>query len=278
MKPITTASCIVHLPAIIALACAGAAIIQPAAVALTTYTWAGAPGGATWDTTATNWSGGTDPWNSTNGPNDIASINGGTINVSGNVYASGILFTGVTQNGISTLILSGTNSSFLGTFTLTQGTLQFNSTSAFGGGGGDTVNVSAGGAVVLNGATDISSLVGRVTTTSTGAIALNVNSSTAIDFNAAGLTAASLGASGGTRTYSGTLTPAGSTYRLGGAVGTLTLTTSPLAGDNSLVVNGTTAGTSAVDIAVANTYTGTTTLNGGTLILSVAETPARPAR
>lgn len=205
--------------------------------------------------------------NNTGTITNVNSANGNTT-ISGPI---GGLVTQVIQSGTRPLILSGTNSSYTGTFTVTQGVLQFNSTAAIGG-TGQNVTANAGGAVVLNGVSDISALVARVATASTGAIALNTSSSVAIDFNAAGLTAASLGASGSI-TYSGTLTPAGSTYRLGGAVGTLTLTTSALSGGNSLVVNGTTAGASTVVLSVVNTYTGTTTLNGGTLNLNMAETP-----
>ncbi|MEI6604462.1 MAG: autotransporter-associated beta strand repeat-containing protein, partial [Verrucomicrobiota bacterium] len=202
-----------------------------------------------------------------NNAGKVTNTNSNTTTISANIGAA---VTGVTQNGTSTLILSGTNSGFLGTFTVTKGTLQFNSALAFSGGAGGTVNVSSGGAVVLNGATDISSLAGRIVTSSTGAIALNVSSSAAIDFNAAGFSAASLGASGSV-TYSGTLTPTGSTYRLGGAVGTLTVSSATLTGSNSLTVVGTPAGTSTVVLSGANTYTGTTTLTSGYLNVGITE-------
>ena len=205
-----------------------------------------------------------------NNTGTVINTSNNTVTISATI---GNAVTSVTQNGTSTMILSGTNnggSDFNGTFFITKGTLQFNSTAAFSGGAGDTINIATNGAVVLNGATNITPLLGVVTTASTGAIALNVNSSDAIDFNAAGLTAASLAASG-TRTYSGTLTPQGATYRLGGAVGTLTVSSATLTGANALTVVGTTAGLSTVVLTGANSYTGTTTLASGYLNVGVAE-------
>lgn len=205
--------------------------------------------------------------NDLNNTGTVTNTNTALTTISANIGAA---VTGVTQNSTNTMILSGTNSGFLGTFLITKGTLQFNSTAAFGGGAGDTVNVAVNGAVVLNGATNITPLLGVVTIASAGAIALNVNSNDAIDFNAAGLTAASLAASG-SQTYSGTLTPQGGTYRLGGAVGTLTVSSATLTGSNALTVVGTTAGLSIVALTGANDYTGNTTLSSGYLNAGVAE-------
>lgn len=75
-----------------------------------------------------------------------------------------------------------------------------------------------------------------------------------------------LGATGRAR-YSGTLTPSGTTYRLGGGGGTLTII-SPLTGDNDLNIdaNGTLPG--AVILAATNTFRGGTTITNGTLILA----------
>lgn len=57
-------------------------------------------------------------------------------------------------------------------------------------------------------------------------------------------------------TYTGTITPADSTYKLGGGTGTLTLPDAQLTGANSLVVKN--GGT--VQLMGANTYTGSTTV------------------
>ena len=76
----------------------------------------------------------------------------------------------------------------------------------------------------------------------------------------------SLGASGAA-TYSGTLTPAGTTYRLGGGGGTLTFTPS-LTGSRSLAVSG--PGT--VVLTRSNTYTGGTSVQVGILVASNGST------
>ena len=59
-------------------------------------------------------------------------------------------------------------------------------------------------------------------------------------------------------TCSGTLTPANSTYRLGGGGGTLTVS-SVLSGANGLLVNGN------VNLTGANTYSSGTTISAGML-------------
>lgn len=95
-------------------------------------------------------------------------------------------------------------------------------------------------------------------------MALGANSSNALDFNAASLGSVSLGAIGSS-TYSGTLTPAGSTYRLGGGGGTLTFS-SQLTGANALAVSG--PGT--VVLTTTNTYSSGTSVNSGTLTMGDA--------
>ena len=127
------------------------------------------------------------------------------------------------------------------------------------------MTVNSGGTAAANFAID-QAFLGRIVTTSAGVVALNVNSANNLDLHAAGanLTAARLGA---TRafTYSGTLTPNGATYRLGGGTGTLTVS-SALSGANSLDVGlgGTASGTVASTNA-GNNYSGGTSVNGGTL-------------
>ena len=174
----------------------------------------------------------------------------------------------LTLAGSGTVILNGTNS-YTGGTVINGGTLVFG-TSAGIAGSGQNVTVASGATVGFGFAVDQTTL-GRLTTTSAGAVALGVNSANNLDFSAGtgvGLPL-SLGAVlGTTDTYSGTLTPFGTTYRLGGGGGTLIVGTALAGGGNSLVVGGkSSAGSSltgAVTFATAGTYGGGTTINTGT--------------
>ena len=111
---------------------------------------------------------------------------------------------------------------------------------------------------------------GKIATASAGALALTGTDSEAISMGS--YASLSLGASGAD--YSGTLTPSGSIYRLGGGGGTLTLT-SALTGTSpsrSLVVTG--PGTVNLT-STGDNYTGGTTVNGG--LLEFGSTGAIPS-
>jgi autotransporter-associated beta strand protein len=94
---------------------------------------------------------------------------------------------------------------------------------------------------------------------------LTGNSSESIDFTA--YTNLMLGASSNV-TYTGTITPSGGTYRLGGGGSTLTLSNAnALTGTNGLVIGATNTGivaSGAVNISNSNNLSGATTINGGT--------------
>jgi autotransporter-associated beta strand protein len=185
--------------------------------------------------------------------------------VKGIISGAGI---GLIKTGAGKLALSGSNS-YTGNNDINDGVLQFNAPAAIGGGTARNVTVNSGATVAFGPAygTLQSTLASRIANTSAGTIALTADSSEALDFSSAGadLTAASLGAVG-TAIYSGVLTPNGTTYRLGGGGGTLTVS-SNLTGNNSLVVHG--AGSSGtVVLSGTNNYTGTTTVNPGVLSIS----------
>ena len=102
---------------------------------------------------------------------------------------------------------------------------------------------------------------GKIATASAGALALIAASDTET-INMGSYASLSLGASGNV-TYSGTLTPSGTTYHLGGGGGTLTFSPA-ITGATSLIVSG----PGAVVLTGTNTYTGGTTVSGGTLDFS----------
>jgi autotransporter-associated beta strand protein len=171
------------------------------------------------------------------------------------------------QTGAGTTTLSGTNS-YSGGTRVNAGNVVFSATSAIPAGG--TVLIGSSGAVNVTGAySNVSGWLGsgKISPTSSGALALTAASNENI--NMAGYPKLSLGAASPVTTYSGVLTPAGSTYYLGGGGGTLTFTPS-LTGSSSLVVNG--PGT--VLLTGSDTYTGGTTVTNGTLkVTSPASIP-----
>jgi len=167
-------------------------------------------------------------------------------------------YTGMTTVSAGTLALSGNNSAATGGVTISGGVVQFNSPVSING-SGRNILVNSGGAVVFGpsfGAANIPAALTRIVSSSAGAIAADNYAAANFNFSTAGLTTASLGALGNV-SYTGTVTPNGTTYRLGGGSGTLTVT-SPLSGSGkSLIINGN------VILPLASVFTGTTTINSG---------------
>ncbi|MEI8373033.1 MAG: autotransporter-associated beta strand repeat-containing protein [Planctomycetota bacterium] len=157
------------------------------------------------------------------GNNNASSTFGGVIKNS-----TGTLSLVKTGSGI--LVLSGTNT-YSGGTTINQGAIQFNSLAAIAGTGAN-VTVNAGAAAAAGYAID-QAFLNRINTASAGAAALGNNANSSNDLNFTGFSGLSLGAVG-TATYSGTLTPDGNTYRLGGGGGTLTIA-NPLANATAAV-------------------------------------------
>jgi autotransporter-associated beta strand protein len=187
-----------------------------------------------------------------------------SLTVPNNIGGTGSL---VKENGNGTIILSGTNT-YSGTTAVSAGALQYNSTASVAIGGGAAVRditVNSNSTLIFGpafGDANIpTTLVNKVVASSAGAIAADNYAATNFDFQAAGLTAASLGAVGNVN-YTGTLTQQGTTYRLGGGGGTLTMANiNAITGGNALTVNG--LGGSTVILPVANDFTGATTINSG---------------
>jgi len=208
-------------------------------------------------------------WQETNGPFGAIRVDGGTLSGTitllgdaalgaqggGTGVISGTIEGGfnLTKLGTTALTLSGTNT-YTGSTFINGGTLQFNSTGAIGGTGA-SVTVASGASVAFNYAFDQTS-VNRLNPASAGTLALLTATSTNLDFSS--LPSAFLGANAAV-TYSGTLTPNGNTYRLGGGSNTLTLAnTSQLTGNRNVITNG------AVVMPVASEFTGSLTTLAGT--------------
>jgi len=171
---------------------------------------------------------------------------------------------GIIKKGDGKLVLSGNNASATGGTTINAGPVQYESAAAICG-SGVNVTVNAGGAVAFGASFDAdldTTLVSRIVASSAGAIAADNYDANDFDFDTLGFTAASLGAVGDV-TYTGTLTPSGTTYRVGGGGGTLTMANANAVtgAGNSLVVGG--PGT--VVLANSNDYDGTTTISSGAL-------------
>ena len=152
-------------------------------------------------------------------------------------YAYSISGTGnLVKTGTGSLVLSGT-STYSGTTTVNGGMLAFSTSASMPA--GTVVSINGGAAVaatpLYSPASWLSS--GAIAATSSGALALTANCAQNLNFQSPTTYASlSLGSSG-SNTYSGTLMPADTTYRLGGGGGTLTMT-QPLTGGYNLAVNG----------------------------------------
>jgi autotransporter-associated beta strand protein len=174
------------------------------------------------------------------------------------------------KTGTGSLTLSGSNT-YSGTTPVNGGLLLLSTTAAVSGTAPRSYAVGAAATLATGFALD-QSFLNRLFTNSAGVIALGTNSGNDLDFSAgaANLASVSLGAIGpGTQVYSGSLTPSGTTYRLGGGGGTLEVT-STLSNSFQLIVGGGTAGVGGTVILsnTANPFTGRTTVQLGTLALA----------
>ncbi len=175
------------------------------------------------------------------------------------------------KTGAGTDVIGG-NALNTGATNIYGGGLQFSSDAAIGGSG---ANVTVYPGVAFTGGFAIDqAFLGRIAspTTSYGVVALGANDSQNLNFNSSSLTNASLGAVG-TQTYSGTLTPNGTTYRLGGGGGTLILSSALTGASNTLQINPSVASNTTVSLtSTANTLGGAVTVSSGTLLLDYTGT------
>ena len=195
-----------------------------------------------------------------NKPLSINAMNtaGAILDVTGKISGSQYV-TINSGNQTGTVALSNAANDYTGVTIVNAGILQYNDLGAIAG-SGRNVTVRGPGAVAL-GYVTTSNLLSRIDAASTGSAALTADSSEDLDFSS--LTALSLGAVG-TRVYTGKLTPNGTTYRLGGAAGTLTFNPSSYVSTNDLVLFGN-GNTGILDLtgSTATTF-GAITFSGGT--------------
>jgi autotransporter-associated beta strand protein len=158
--------------------------------------------------------------------------------------------------------LTGTNT-YTGGTTVKTGELRFSALSAVPTTG--KIFIDQEGSLAAWGAYSYASdwlASGRIDTGSTGALAIATGDYYwNIDFNTGGYQHLSLGAHLDTTLYSGSITPYGNTYRLGGGEGTLTVNYG-LGGSNDLIVTGN------LIFKGASSYTGKTDINYGMLRLA----------
>ncbi len=204
------------------------------------------------------------------------------------VTLSGVVSNGtLVKDSVGSMLLSNSANTYAGGTTINNGTLQFADDGSRGTGG---ILINNGGALAVNSSTGRTTVAGwlssgLIDTASTGTIALTGNSSANVDFSANGGYNLLLGAYANS-TFTGTLTPNGTTYRLGGGGATLTLSgTNALTGTNTLQVgpalrlgavgtptgaipNAQTSAGGTVALSASNDISGATTVNSGTLSLS----------
>ncbi len=200
-----------------------------------------------------------------------SNIGGGTFSGSISETVGGALIA-LIKTGSGTETFSGTNA-YTGGTTINEGVLSVDSASSVGSA---LVMINTGGTLAAGptyGSGIDQNFLGLINTASTGVVALGADSANPLNFS--GFSSLSLGAIPGsgamtqnTFTYSGVLTPNGSTYLLGGGGGTLTVSsalTDVTPGDAVVVgLNGTLIG--SVILTGANTYTGATTITSGAVL------------
>jgi len=171
----------------------------------------------------------------------------------------------LSKSGVGTLILSGDNSGATeSSMSLDAGVTQFDVSDSIPG-SGENLTVNSDATLLFGpsfGEANIPAALDRVAAASPGTIGADNQETTDFDFSDSGadLTAAYLGAVGSV-SYSGTLTPNGTTYRLGGGGGTLTMAnTNALTGTNSAVVR------ENVLLASANNHESGTNLTTGSFL------------
>ena len=186
---------------------------------------------------------------------------------------------GFTKAGITQLVLSGTASTYTGVTNVNRGTLTWANSGSINTVTNGSVMVNASGAVNYSlGMTD-ATFLSKINTASVGALGLTTaDAATNFDFTSGTLATLgnmSIGAvRNNTVIYTGTITPAANTYRLGGGGGTLQVNSNLTGGSNNLVVQG--SDTTVILNYTGSTYGGTTTINSGATLQAGVNTANLP--
>lgn len=187
----------------------------------------------------------------------LGASSGAASTLSGAVTGAGSL----SFAGPGTLILTSTGNNYSGGTTITGGNLQIAAGALSSNAGNDSITITSPGALDITGAfATVNSALPYINTASTGTIALTNDVQENINFTAnGGYASLSLGAAVNSN-YTGTITPAGGTYHLGGGGAVLTLpNANQITGGNALAIQGNVALTNS------NDFTGSVTLTSGTL-------------
>ena len=194
-------------------------------------------------------------------------INAGTLTFGGAISGAHSF----TKGGVGTLVLGGADT-FTGAVSITGGALNLQNSGALGTGSGASssgVTISSGGALQLQGgistttAVPITSLNGAGVTAAPNGAVENVSGTNTYSGAITLAAASTIGSDAGTLTLSGGITNAGYVTTFAGA-GNTTVSTSAISGTGGVVM----AGTGTLTLAATNSYTGTTLVNGGALLVN----------
>ena len=183
----------------------------------------------------------------------------GTINDNMNIAS-------LVKNTTGTLYLTGPGvNTYYGPTTVTAGALLYGSVSNVSAAAGPgSITVGTSGAVGLYQASGLPGLLPSINAASNGTLVVTpATAGDTVNLASSSLNLLSLGALDN-ETYTGTLTPFGANYRLGGGGGTLTYP-SAMTGSLGLVANGPPTGGEVILTSTANTFSGGTTISRGTL-------------
>jgi fibronectin-binding autotransporter adhesin len=193
---------------------------------------------------------------------DASVTNTSGLSITSIIGVSGTTSFAVVKSGPETVVLnpSGGPNLYTGGTYINQGVLLFATAAAVPATGAITVNY--GGTAAFGVQPTQTTLSQLFASTSTGVVALNTNWTSSVSL--AGLPNLSLGASTNATYSAAALTPAGTTYLLGGGGATLTLSTNGVlvGAGNSLIVsyNGTSGPGNVTISGINNTFGGGTTI------------------